>query len=154
MFIEEEELNSVIYQYQVLEITEANNDITVSAIAAAEEELRSYLEANNQIRFRDGRPLLDLDAIMTATGTDRNALLVRHCSTIALWYVIQLANVDIIHEQVKERYDRAIEWLKDLGDGKVNLSSLPTIDPEDENNPINQSLPFRMGSRKKFNYGE
>lgn len=152
MFITEEELERVIYQYQVLEITEANNDITVSAIAAAEEELRSYLESNNQVRFRDGRPLLDLDATLGATGTDRNALLVRHCSTIALWYVIQLANVDIIHEQVKERYDRAISWLKDLGDGTVNISTLPTLDPDDPNNPHYNQSPFRMGSRKKFRY--
>ena len=150
MFIEVEELKSAIYQYQVLQITEADNDITLMAIAAAEEELRSYLEANNQIRFRDGRPLLDLDTILQASGTDRNALLLTHCKTIAVWHLLQLSNPDIIYEHAKERYDRAVEWLKDLGGGKVNLSSLPTIDTDTDG--TRNTLPFRMGSRKKFRY--
>lgn len=150
MFINEDELRSAIYQYQVLEITEADNSITIQAIQAAEEEIRSYLEANNQIRFKDGRPLLDLDAILSATGTNRNALLMAHCKTIAVWYIIQLSNVDMIYEHVKERYDRAIDWLKDLGSGVVNISSLPTIDPA--TNPLYNKPPFSMGSRKKFRY--
>lgn len=151
MFIEEVELFNVMHQYQLLEITEGDDDIMLESIAAAEEELRSYLEANNQVRFRDGRPILDLNAILSATGTDRNALLVRHCSTIALWYLIERCNVDIIEQQVRERYDRAIKWLQDLGSGVVNLSSLPTLPADDQNNPNNRA-PFAMGSNKKFRY--
>jgi phage gp36-like protein len=151
MFIEVEELKSAIYQYQVLQITESDNDITLMAIAAAEEELRSYLEANNQVRFKDGRPLMDLSAILQATGANRNALLLTHCKTIAVWHLLQLSNPDIIYEHAKERYDRAVEWLKDLGTGKVNLSSLPTVNADD-NSSINNALPFRMGSRKKFRH--
>ena len=151
MFIHEDELKSAIYQYQVLQITESDDDITLMAISAAEEELRSYLEANNQIRFQDGRPLLDLNAIMNATGADRNPLLVAHCKTIAVWHLVQLCNADIIYEHVKERYDRAISWLKDLGAGIVNIGSLPTLDPEDPDNPNNKA-PFSMGSRKKFRH--
>lgn len=152
MFISEDELKNAIYQYQVLEITEADNDIALQAINAAQEELRSYLESNNQIRFRDGRPLIDLDAVMNKSGTDRNALLVTHCVTIAVWHLVQLSNADIIYEHVKERYDRAISWLKDLGNGTVNISSLPTLDPNDPSNPHYGQSPFRMGSRKKFRY--
>jgi phage gp36-like protein len=151
MFIQEEELKSVIYEYQLLQIVEADHDIVLMAIGAAEEEVRSYLEANNQIRFQDGRPLLDLNAIMTASGANRNALLVAHCKTIAVWHLIQLCNADVIYEHRKERYDRAINWLKDLGSGTVNLGSLPTLDPEDPTNPNNKA-PFSMGSRKKFNH--
>ena len=151
MFITESELKSVIYQYQLDQITENDHDITLMAINAAVEELRSYLEANNQIRFQDGRNILDLDAILNATGNDRNALLVAHCKTLALWQIVQLANVDILYEQIKERYDRAVDWLRKLGAGKVNLNSLPTLDPEATNNPNNKT-PFSMGSRKKFRY--
>lgn len=151
MFIQEEELKSAIYQYQVIQITEADSDITLSAISAAEEEMRSYLEANNQVRFRDGRPLLDLTAILTAVGTARNALLLTHCKTIAVWHLVQLCNADVIYEQVKERYDRAIAWLEKLGEGAVNISTLPVLDPEAENNPSNKA-PWSQGSRKKFRY--
>lgn len=150
-FITENELKSVAYQYQLDQITESDHSIVDMAINAAEEELRSYLEANNQKRFQDGRPLLDLDAILSATGNNRNALLVTHCKTIALWYIIQLANVDMVYEHVKERYDRAVAWLKDLGSGKVNINSLPVLDPTDPTSP-NSQAPFSMGSRKKFNY--
>lgn len=151
MFVEIEELKSAIYQYQVIQITENDEDITLMAIAAAEEELRGYLEANNQVRFRDGRPLLDLDLIMNATGTDRNALLLTHCKTIAVWHLIQLCNADVIYEHVKERYDRAVSWLRELGAGGVNIGSLPTLAPDASNNP-NNTAPFSMGSRKKFRH--
>jgi phage gp36-like protein len=151
MFVEVEELKSAIYQYQVIQITEDDEDITLMAIAAAEEELRGYLEANNQVRFQDGRPLLDLDEIMSATGADRNALLLTHCKTLAVWHLIQLCNADIIYEQVKERYDRAVSWLRELASGSVNLGSLPTLSPNHPNNPNNKP-PFYMGSRKKFRH--
>lgn len=151
MFIEIEELDTTIYDYQVTEITEGNNAITLQAIAAAQEELRSYLEANNQIRYRDGRPLIDLNATLTAIGSARNPLLMEHCKSIAVWHLVKLCNADIIVEQAKERYKLAIDWLKDLGNGVVNLSSLPTLDPEDPDNPNNRA-PFAMGSRKKFRY--
>lgn len=150
MFIEIDELQTVIYSYQMGEITEHNDDIALQAIDAAIEEVRSYLAPNNKKEFDDGRPLYDVDKIFDAKGDDRNALLVRYCLSISVWYICELANVDIIHEQVKERYDRAIAWLKSVVKGDAN-PRLPTIQPDD-NGGSSTKKPFRYGSRPKFNH--
>jgi len=155
-FITTEELKSVLYSYQLAEITESDADIPVMAIAAAIEEMKSYLAPGDQSQFRDGRKRYDVLAIFSATGINRNALILELCKSMAVYYVCRLANVDIIQEQVKERYDRAIEWLekvsatgkhKDSPPLNASLPVLAPLSPEDD-----ASLPFRFGSRPKFSH--
>lgn len=159
MFLNESELRSVIYSYQlneILEISEENDttDIVLMAISAAVEEMKSYLSPNEQGRWNDGRKRYDVAAIFSATEDQRNPLILELCKNIALYYVCRLANVDIIHEKVKEHYDRAIDWLEKVsGTGKAAgapaLSpDLPTLTISEEN----VSLPFRFGSKEKFNH--
>ncbi|KMQ70233.1 phage protein Gp36 family protein [Chryseobacterium koreense] len=146
MFLEIHDLGTTIYNYQIDQITENNEDITIQGIAAAEEELRSYLAAPE---WSDGRPKYDVDAILTAKDNDRNQLLVRICSTLAKFYIIELCNADIIYEIAKERYDRALDWLKKFAKGelKLTLAMTPEIDPYDDG-----TQPFIYGSREKFNH--
>lgn len=156
MFITVEELKSVIYDYQLDEITGNDDTIPAMAIEAAVQEMKSYLSPGNQSEFKDGRKRYDTVAIFSATGTARNSLIMQLCKSIALYYVCELANVDIIHEKVKERYDRAIDWLMKVTatgkyDGKTPLNAdLPVLpEPDAESD---DSLPFRFGSREKFNH--
>lgn len=147
MFLQIADLGTTIYSYQIEQITEGDENIPMQAMASAEEEVRSYLTA---IEWSDGRPRLDVPAILGATGTNRNALLVRMTATIAKFYVIELCNADIIYETAKERYDRAITWLRQLSRGEIKLSTLPEtpdIDPESTG-----TEPFIYGSREKFNH--
>ena len=155
MFLIPEELSSAIYEYQLDQITESNDDIVQLAIDAAIEEMKSYLNPSAQIRWKDGRPRYDIAAIFSAEGTNRNKLILELCKSIAIYYICRLSNVDIIHERIKERYDRAIDWLEKVSgvgkyaDGPSLSPDLPllTIDPESE-----QASPFRFGSREKFNH--
>ena len=151
MFLSQAELKSVLYEFQIDQITESDDDIVEMAIASAIEEVRSYLTSNFQHRFEDGRYLYDTEAIFNAEESERNALILTHTKTVAAWHVIQLCNADVIYEHVKERYDRAILWLRDLAAGKVTISTLPRLDPNEEGSPANKT-PFRFGSRKKFRY--
>lgn len=147
MFLQPTDLGTTIYDYQIDQITDGDEDITLQALAAAEEELRSYLGAPE---WSDGRQRLDVDAILSAEDPNRNQLLVRMGSTIAKFYVIELCNADVIYETAKERYDRAVKWLKDLADGNVKLSTLPeTPDTDPESSGTE---PFIYGSREKFNH--
>ena len=156
MFLETEELKSVIYDYQLNEITEADADIPVMAINAAIQEMKSYLNPGNQSLYRDGRKRYDVEAIFSATGTDRNALILELCKSISTYYICRIANVDIIHEKVQKMYDRAIDWLekvsatgKHAGKQPLNadLPVMAALDAEDDS-----SLPFRFGSRDKFTH--
>lgn len=153
MFLEISELNSAIYQYQLEQITEGDEAIVAQAILTAIEEVRSYLDSNFQHSNIDGRFLYDTDAVFNAVGSDRNALILAHTKTVAIWHIIQLCNADIMYQHVKERYDRAIAFLRDLASGKTNISSLPRLSANgtDGENPATRQ-PFRMGSRTKFNY--
>ena len=146
MFLTEADLGTTIYNYQIDQITEGNGDITAQAMAAAEEELRSYLTAPE---WSDGRPKFDVPAILGASGSARNALLVRMTATLAKFYIIELCNADIIYEIAKERYDRAISWLKSFASGETKLSTLPTTSEIDETSNYD---PFIYGSREKFNH--
>ena len=136
MFIQEEELRSVAYSYQLEQIVENDATILQMAIEAATEEVRGYLSSR-----------YDTTAAFAATGADRNPLLVEITKDIALWYIIRLSNVDILYEPVKERYDRAVQWLDRVARGTIT-PDLPAA--TDENGDYIQ--PLRCGSMPKQQY--
>jgi phage gp36-like protein len=149
MFITAQELETAIYQYQLNQITGFDESIVETALEIAVEEIASYLTPSQRNERKDGRLFYDVEAIFSAEGNERNALILAHTKTIAIWHIIQLCNADVIYDHAKERYDRAIAWLRDLASGKTNLQSLPQIDVEES--PANR-LPFIGGSRPKFNF--
>lgn len=151
MFATKDDLKNNIYDYQVDEITEGNDDIVVQAIKTAIQEVKSYLTGNDKKEFLDGRKRYDVNAIFSATGENRDALILTYTMTIAKWYIIDLSNVDILYEKAKDRYDRAVAWLNKLRKGEVTIDDLPEINTENsgENDDV---FPFSYGSRKKFNH--
>ncbi|MFC4262462.1 phage protein Gp36 family protein [Ferruginibacter yonginensis] len=151
MFIQKEELKSTMYSYQLEQISEGDDSIILMGINAAVDEVKSYLTSNNKKTWIDGRPLYDVATIFAATGNNRNALLLEITKTVAEWWIIKLCNADAIYEHVKERYDRAITYLKQLGKGEVTISSLPLL-PTDGSNNAETIAPFRMGGRPKFSH--
>lgn len=150
MYLSKDELKNKLYSYQLESITEEDDEIVEMAISTAIEEVKSYLTPGSQSEFMDGRLLYDVVAIFSAEGSDRHPLILEHVKTSAVWWITQLANTDIIYEHVKERYDRTIAYLTKVLKGDINISNLPTLDPE-EDNAANKE-PFRSGSRLKFNH--
>lgn len=153
MFLEIDELRSVMYSYQLETIIENDNTIAVMAINSAVSEMKSYLNPSNQKQWNDGRPQYDVNKIFSAQAGDRDALIMEICKDIALYRICRLANVDIIHEHVKERYDRAIDWLEKV----AGLKGAPTLTPdlptiESDGKAGSTKKPFRYGSRPKFNH--
>ncbi|MDR3093652.1 MAG: DUF1320 domain-containing protein [Bacteroidales bacterium] len=153
MYLSIQEMKSVLYEYQMNEIVENNDDILNDAILAAISEVKSYFMASNE-QVKDGRPKYDIDAIFSAEGADRNAFILRICKRVAAWNICELANPDVIYEHVKERYDSAIDTLEKIaGMGQYsNTPILITDVPTVTENPDNVQLPFRMGSRPKFHH--
>jgi phage gp36-like protein len=151
MFIEKIDLGTVLYEYQLDQITEGNDDLVAQACSAAIEEAKSYLTPNiDDKKWLDGRLLYDVQTIFAATGNDRHSLVVQHCCTIAKWYVAELCNADFIYEKARERYDRAIKWFDNVARGTINVSSLPQL-VRDETT-AGEKQPFEFGSRAKFNH--
>nr|DAV24507.1 MAG TPA: head to tail adaptor [Caudoviricetes sp.] len=150
MFLTKEDLKNNIYSYQVEQITEGDDAIVLQALDTAEQEVKSYFYTNDKKEYLDGRPRYDVEAIFAKRGEERNALVVSLCLSVAKWYIVDLCNADIIYDHAKERYDRAIEYLKRLAKGEVNISSLPIMPRTEESQQ--QTTPFLFGSRKKFNH--
>ena len=150
MFLEKEDLGSVIYSYQVEQITEGDDNLIAQACSAGVEEAKSYLDSNllNKKNF-DGRLHYDVEGIFGAEGDDRNSLILQHCATLAKFHLSTLCNADFIYEQAKDRYDRAIDWFTKIAKGTINLTGLPQLTISDE---TNETQPFSMGSRSKFNH--
>ncbi|MWB92978.1 DUF1320 domain-containing protein [Flavobacterium sp. GA093] len=140
MFLEKSDLGSAIYGYQIDQITEGNDDLVLQAIGAAIQEVGGYLS---------GTSSYDVVATFAATGTARNPLILTHTVTVAKWYLVELCNADIIYEQAKERYDRAVAWFIKLSKGTVKLDDLPTIPIDDQQDDLDG---FGFGSRIKFNH--
>lgn len=135
MFITQEELSSVIYDWQLGELTD-DPAVIDAAIMAAIEEAASYLASQ-----------YDTNKIFAATGNERNILLVEHIKSMAVWYLVRLSNADMIFERVKTYYDNAIAWLTKIVDGKI----APNLPPQkDESGAVVSRL--KMGSRPKFTH--
>lgn len=155
MFATIEDLKTHLYQYQSQEISEGDDDILLRAIAAAEQEVKAYFYINHKKEFLDGRLRYDVDKIFSATGAGRNPLILNLVVTVAVWHLVVLSNPDVIHDIIKDRYDRAIDWLKKLNKGEISLGNLPLLEEKiDNQNPEEDTKqqPFRFGSRNKFNH--
>lgn len=118
MYLTTTDINTHLYGEQVTAITGDNTDILLNAINAAEAEARGYLTA------------YDIDTELARTGSDRNPLLVIIVKDIAVWHFINICNVNTSLELRRDRYARAIDWLKEVQKGAVNpgLPALPEAD--------------------------
>lgn len=135
LFIEIEEMKTVVADYKVDEITDADATIMQQCILAAVKRVR---------RMLSGR--YDVDKIFSATGEERDAELLEICKNIALWFLIRRCNVDILYSRVKETYDRDMAYLKELMAGDIP-SDLPPR--ETGGRPVGS---LRSGSHPKFSH--
>lgn len=166
MFIEKSDLKSVLYEYQLDQIAENDDSILDDGIAAAITEVRSYFDAANARRETAGLSkqeyaawkLYDTDAIFSATGSNRDPFVMRLCMRIAAYNICELANVDVLDNHVRERYEstvKTLEKIAGLGEytqSRIVLSNLPSPQSTGENTTVTDAKPFRMVSRRKFQH--
>jgi phage gp36-like protein len=112
-----------------------------AGINAAVKEMVGYLNSR-----------YDCVKIFSATGDERDALVVEHCKSIAVWYIIRRSNADVIFEKVQIYYNNAKEWLRLVSgtdkEGKPIAADLPLREDAD-GNMVTQ---LRMGSNPKFTH--
>lgn len=132
MFIELEDYRVVIGQkaFEVVSQTDPGN--LDNAEMEAVEEMSGYL-----------RPKYDCGRIFSAEGAARNRVILMYACDIALYHLSASLPGRMGMEIRKERYDRAIEWLRQVQSGVV-IPDLPetTTDSGDSAAPS-----IRYGSR-------
>lgn len=127
------ELSTHLYTENIEVITRGDDTMVVAAIDAAIQEAKGYLGSYNKT------------AIFSATGDNRNQLLLTFVKDIAAWHLINLSNAGTDYKVRQDRYERAVTWLKEVQRGNV-VPDLPVLEDE-EGTP--DSNPIRFGSNEK-----
>lgn len=130
-FITLEDYDASIHREILDALLRHDSDIEDSAIIEicedrAIEEMTGYMDK-----------FYDCDAIFSATGSDRNQLVLMMALDIAIYHIFCQHNPYKISQVRKDRYDRAVEWLKAVAAGKVTIANAPRLPEETqaENSP-------------------
>ncbi len=94
-------------------------------------EMRGYLSAR-----------YDTDAIFAAQGEARNQLILMMAVDITVYHLFSIHNPKNMSQIRKDRYERAVEWLKQVAAFKVTVDGAPRL-PEEQRK---QSSPWLMAS--------
>ena len=134
MFIEKEDFKISIRLYELDQITENDDTLIESAINTSICEVKPYL----------GK--YDIDTIFSQVGAARNSLLVRFCIDIAVFELVSIARPDQDLENRRALYKRAIDWLKLVKSGEVEVD-LPKKEEQDTS-----GVHYGSASPKRNNY--
>lgn len=104
----------------ILEATTRKDDAIIEICEdRAVAEMRCYLSRR-----------YDCDKIFTATGDKRNQLVLMMAIDIAIYHIISIHNPQSIKGIRKERYERAVEWLKAVAAKEISVDGLPPLPEE------------------------
>lgn len=101
---------------------EANDNSTIiedcemQAIA----EMKSYLNKT-----------YDVEKIFMAEGKERHPLILMYAKDIAIYHIFCIHNPFKMSQIRKDRYERAVDWLKGVANGMLTIDGAPRL-PEDE----------------------
>ncbi|GFI13504.1 hypothetical protein IMSAGC008_01037 [Muribaculaceae bacterium] len=119
MFIDNEDYRVVIGDAALKVVSQSSPENIANAEAEAVEEMSGYL-----------RPVYDTEAIFSATGKDRNRLIVMYTADIALYHLTASQPQKMGSEIRKERYERAVKWLEGVQAGRI-VPDLPLTVSDD-----------------------
>lgn len=72
----------------------------------------------------------DVEAIFTARGADRHSLIIMYAVDITLYHLFSIHNPAKMSGIRKDRYDRAMEWLKMVAAGDITIGGAPRLPKE------------------------
>lgn len=94
-------------------------------------EMRSYLSK-----------AYDCDIIFGQRGTDRHPLILMMAVDIAVYHIFCLHNPYKMSPIRKDRYERAVDWLKAVAKGRITVDGVPKL-PEHE---LKDNSPWQIES--------
>jgi phage gp36-like protein len=106
---------------EILDALTRDDDIVIEICEdRAIAEMRGYLSRR-----------YDCNRIFSATGTERNQLILMMAIDIAVYHIFCIHNPQKLSQVRKDRYTRAMEWLKQVADEDISIDGAPLL-PEDE----------------------
>lgn len=134
-YLTPKELQTHLYLEQLETIVREDKSLVLAAIDTAIAEAKSYLAA------------YDRERIFAAEGRARNALLLTLVKDMAIWHLIVLCNAGVQMEYREGRYNRAIQWLRDVQRGDAS-PDLPRIDANQDGREDPPAV-YKYGSNPK-----
>jgi phage gp36-like protein len=69
----------------------------------------------------------DCDALFSATGGARNQLVLMMAIDISIYHIFCIHNPMKLSQVRKDRYDRAMEWLRQVAAGDISVDGAPPL---------------------------
>lgn len=73
----------------------------------------------------------DCNAIFSTTGKKRNQLILMMVIDIAVYHIFCIHNPQKLSQVRKDRYERAVEWMKAVANEEVSIDGAPLLPEED-----------------------
>ena len=118
-FIELTDYDASIHREILDAVTREDDAVVEICEDRAIAEMRCYLSKR-----------YDCDRIFTASVEDRNQLVLMMAIDITIYHVISIHNPQSIKGIRKERYERAVEWLKAVAAEEISVDGLPLLPEE------------------------
>lgn len=137
-FIELKDYDASIHKEILDAVTREDEAVVEICEERAIAEMRCYLSKR-----------YDCNKIFAATGEERNQLVLMMAIDIAIYHIISIHNPQSIKGIRKERYERAVEWMKAVADEDISIDGAPLL-PEEVR--VNKSNFLMKSNRKRVNH--
>ncbi|MCH3995023.1 MAG: DUF1320 domain-containing protein [Prevotella sp.] len=87
----------------------------------------------------------DCDIIFSATGENRNQLVLMMLLDIAIYHIFSIHNPMKLSQLRKDRYDRAVEWMKAVSNEDISIDGAPILSNEE----LERKSQFQLKSNPK-----
>jgi len=134
-FIKIEDYDASIHREILDALVREDNSVIEICEDRAIEQMRSYLSRR-----------YDCNAVFCASGDKRNALVLMMAIDIAVYHIFCLANPLKLSQMRKDRYERALEWLKQVADGGISVD-IPQL-PDDIQQKYSQFVMISNSKRQ------
>nr|DAV64445.1 MAG TPA: head to tail adaptor [Caudoviricetes sp.] len=135
-FISKNDYDATVHREILDAITRQDEAVVEICSERAISEMRCYLS---------GR--YNCDKVFAATDKARNELVLMMCIDIAVYHLFCIHNPQKLSQMRKDRYERAVEWLKAVRKGDISVDGLPPAEQTEEEKKT--SSPYQMRSNHK-----
>lgn len=91
----------------------------------------------------------DCDKLFSMTGDERNQLVLMMAIDITVYHIFCIHNPQKLSQTRKDRYERAVEWMKAVAAGDISIDGAPLL-PQEERRT--RSGFIIKSNRKRSNY--
>ena len=133
-FIKIEDYDASIHREILAAITREDAAVIEICEDRAIAEMKGYLKAR-----------YDVEELFAQRGSERHALVLMFAVDIAVYHLFSIHNPQKLSQLRKDRYERAMEWLRQVAAQKILIDGAPELDRE----TVAGRTPIRVSSNPK-----